>query len=47
MDENSMHEVVYNPNTHEYILGEKIITKAQLSFLCMEISFSWKFRFHA
>ena len=40
MGENSMHEIVYSPITHENFWGVKIMPGANFSFTCMEI---WNF----
>ena len=41
MAENSMHEVVYSPTTHDHFWGETFMLGATFSFSCMEISFSY------
>ena len=35
LNENSMHEIVYSPISHEHFWGEKIFTVAKFSFSCI------------
>ena len=40
MDENSTHEIVSSPISHEIVWGIKLIQDATFSFSCMKMSFS-------